>query len=60
MPHPSEEQRGIVERRLLETLEEAQVQFQRAVPSEEQTARIKYVQALEDFSRFVLQNPHLL
>ena len=57
MQHLSEEQRGIVERQLLEALEEALVQFQQAAPPEQRTARTKYQQALEEFSNFILQYP---
>jgi hypothetical protein len=57
MQHLSEEQRGVVERKLLDALDEALMQLQHATPSEQQTARTKYQQALEDFSNFVLQYP---
>jgi hypothetical protein len=55
MPYLSEEERGRVEHRLSEALEEALIQFQQATLSQRQAARTKYLQAIKDFTHFVSQ-----
>jgi hypothetical protein len=53
MHHLSEEERGRVENQVLEALEEALIQFQQATLSQREAARMKYLQAIEDFTHFV-------
>jgi hypothetical protein len=55
MQHLSEEERGHVANQLLESLEEALIQFQQATLSQRHAARMKYLQAIEDFTHFVSQ-----
>ena len=55
MAHLSEEERGCIEQQLLESLEEALTQFEEATLAERPVARTRYLQAIRDFTHFVVQ-----